>query len=114
MLYLALGGVLLVGYLWLTGGKVPLLKRREWRIVTAAWSLAAFTAAVLRRRKGRVGLGHRAGGRGPQAWRPRRAKPRRSPQPPPTSRMSDAEARRILGVGSDATTRARSRPPTPA
>ena len=46
MLYLALGGALLVGYLWLTGGKVPILKRREWRILTAAVALVAFTAAV--------------------------------------------------------------------
>lgn len=102
MLYLALGGVLLVGYLWLTGGKVPLLKRREWRVVTAALALAAFTAAVFVGVRGGwgsaivlvvVGLGLAASSRKTSA-------PAASP---PTARMSDGEARRILGVGPDAT-----------
>jgi hypothetical protein len=101
MLYLALGGVLLVGYLWLTGGKAPILKRREWRVLTAAMALAAFTAAVFVGVRGSwgsaivltvVGLWLAASSR----------KTTLVSGPPPTARMSDAEARRILGVGPDA------------
>lgn len=102
MLYLALGGVLLAGYLWLTGGKGPTLKRREWRIVTAAMALAAFTAAAFVGVRGSwgaaivltvVGLWLAASAR----------KTTPAPAAPPRGRMSDAEARRILGVGADAT-----------
>ena len=102
MLYLALGGVLLVGYLWLTGGKVPILKRREWRILTAALALVAFTAAVFVGVRGSwgsaivltvVGLWLAASARKTNA----------APTSPPTARMGEAEARRILGVGPDAT-----------
>lgn len=104
MLYLALGGALLVGYLWLTGGKVSILKRREWRIVTAAMALAAFTAATFVGVRGSwgaaivlvvVGLWFAASSRKTNV-------PSAAP-PPPTTRMSDGEARRILGVGADAT-----------
>lgn len=102
MLYLALGGVLLAGYLWLTGGKTPILKRREWRILTAAMALAAFTAAVFVGVRGSwgsaivlvvVGLWLAASSRKTAAA---------VAAPPPTARMSDAEARRILGVGAEA------------
>ena len=102
MLYLALGGALLVGYLWLTGGKVPILKRREWRILTAALALVAFTAAVFVGVRGSwgsaivltvVGLWLAASAR----------KTNVAPAPPPTARMGEGEARRILGVGPDAT-----------
>jgi hypothetical protein len=102
MLYLALGGVLLAGYLWLTGGKTPILKRREWRILTAAMALAAFTAAVFVGVRGSwgsaivlvvVGLWLAASSRKTAAA---------VAAPRPTARMSDAEARRILGVGAEA------------
>lgn len=102
MLYLALGGALLVGYLWLTGGKVPILKRREWRILTAAMALVAFTAATFVGVRGAwgsaivlvvVGLWLAASSR----------KTAVGPAAPPTTRMGDGEARRILGVGPDAT-----------
>lgn len=101
MLYLALGGVLLVGYLWLSGGKVPLLKRREWRVLTAALALAAFTAAVFVGVRGGwgsaivltvVGLGLAASSRKTNAA-----------ASPPAAGMGDSEARRILGVGPNAT-----------
>lgn len=101
MLYIALGGALLVGYLWLTGGKAPLLKRREWRVLTAALALAAFTGAVFVGVRGSwgtaivlvvVGLWLAASARkiAPIA------------AAPPAARMSEAEARRILGVGVEA------------
>ena len=102
MLYLALGGALLVGYLWLTGGKVPILKRREWRILTAAVALVAFTAAVFVGVRGSwgativlvvVGLWLAASSR----------KTTGAPAAPPAARMGEGEARRILGVGPNAT-----------
>jgi hypothetical protein len=99
MLYLALGGAALALYLWVTGGK-PLLKRREWRLLTGAAALAAFTGAAF------------AGVRG--AWAPAivltvvglwfAASTRKTAlAPPPSGRMSVEEARRILGVGPEAT-----------
>jgi len=103
MLYLALGGAVLVGYLWLTGGKAPLLKRREWRILTAAMALAAFTAATFVGVRGSwgaaivlvvVGLWLAASSRKTTA----------AVRPPPAARMSETEARRILGVEPGAST----------
>lgn len=101
MLYLALGGALLAGYLWLTGGKTPILKRREWRILTAAIALAAFTAAAFVGVRGAWGsaivlvvLG---------LWFAASSRKTAVASPPPTPRMSEAEARRILGVEAGAT-----------
>jgi hypothetical protein len=99
MLYLALGGAVLALYLWITGGK-PVLKRREWRLVTGAAAVACFTGAAF------------AGVRG--AWAPAivllvvglwfAASTRKTALAPPRSgRMSVDEARRILGVGPEAT-----------
>lgn len=99
MLYLALGGAALALYLWITGGK-PILKRREWRLASGAAALAAFTGAAY------------AGVRG--AWAPGivllviglwlAASARKTGRaPPPSGRMSLDEARRILGVGPEAT-----------
>lgn len=100
MIYLVLGGALLALYVWATSGKSPLLKRREWRVLTGALSLAAFTAAAY------VGV---RGGWGSAIvlaiiglWL---AASTRKPSPVPPSamaRMSADEARRILGVGPDA------------
>jgi len=101
MIYLALGGAALAFYLWITGGRsilLPLFKRREWRFLSAAAAIVAFTAAAF------------AGVRG--AWEPAlalvvlglwfasTARPAsvRGPATPITGRMSVAEARRVLGV----------------
>jgi len=102
MIYLVLGGAVFALYVWATSGKSPLLKRREWRIVTGAMSLAAFTAAAY------AGV---RGGWGPAVvlsvvglWLA--ASTRKSTiagPPPPTAKMSADEARRILGVGAEAT-----------
>jgi hypothetical protein len=99
MLYLALGGAALAFWLYVTGGK-PILKRREWRFGAAVGALVAFTAAAY------------AGVRG--AWEPLvalavlglwLASSARKPGAPKArdgSRMSRAEAARILGVPPDA------------
>ena len=93
MLYLALGAAALAVYLWITGGK-PMLKRREWRLPAAAAALAAFTGAAFSGLRGGwapaivlavVGLWLAASARNVSA-------------PPSGPRMSDREARQILGV----------------
>jgi DnaJ-domain-containing protein 1 len=100
MLYVLLGLAALAAYFWFAGRK-PLLKRREWRILNGALALAAFTAAGY------------AGVRGGWAvavvltviglWLA--ASTRRTGTPPASASsgsMSLDEARRILGVGADA------------
>ncbi|MFN3514737.1 MAG: J domain-containing protein [Phenylobacterium sp.] len=106
MLYLGLGCAALVAILWLSRGGV-ILKRREWRLLSGALALAAFTGAAFSALKGgwpwaiamvvlglwlavstrRAGLGPASGG----------SSARRS------EKLSEAEARSILGVGPDAT-----------
>lgn len=96
MLYLALGAAALWLILWASGGK-PVLKRREWRFLSAAFAIVAFAGAAY------------AGLRG--AWEPAivlivlglwlAVSARRTGLvAPPTSggRMSLEEARSILGV----------------
>ncbi|MBI1199738.1 MAG: DnaJ domain-containing protein [Phenylobacterium sp.] len=102
MIYIALGGAALALYLWITGGK-PVLKHREWRLLSGGLALAAFTAATFVGVRGSwgsavvllvIGLWLAASVRKPAGARP----------PPRTSsRMSLDEARRILGVEPEAT-----------
>ncbi|MGA0606886.1 J domain-containing protein [Phenylobacterium sp. VNQ135] len=92
--YLALGCVVLALYLFATGGK-PVFKRREWRFLSGAAAIVAFTAAAW------VGV---RGGWGAAivlvvvglwfAVSTRRTGMAAASGP----RMSVAEARRILGV----------------
>jgi len=99
--YVALGVAALALYLWLTGGK-PVFRRREWRFLTGALAIAAFTAAAF------VGL---RGGWGKAIvlvviglWLA--ASTRRPPVAGRTvtsrSDMTLGEARAILGVGAEA------------
>ncbi|MFN3524417.1 MAG: J domain-containing protein [Phenylobacterium sp.] len=102
MIYLAIGFAALALIVWLSGGK-PILKRREWRLLSAAFALAAFSAAAF------VGL---RGGWGKAIvlvvvglWLA--ASARKTGLGPgsaarPSSGMSLDEARSILGVGADA------------
>ncbi|MBX3483044.1 DnaJ domain-containing protein [Phenylobacterium sp.] len=103
MLYLLLGSALLAGYFWLNGRRFPVLGRREWRVVSAAAALVAFTAAAWSGVRGVwgptivlaiTGLWFAASARKTDAGGAR--------PPPPQSRMSAEEARRILGVGEGA------------
>lgn len=105
MLYIALGCVALAALAWLGGRRRPVLKRREWRLLSAALAVACFAGAAFVGLRGewgrgivlvvlglwlastvRVSLGSAA---------PRAA-------PPPTREMSASEARSILGVGPEA------------
>ena len=98
--YLALGLIALALFLTATGRR-PLLAPRALRVFSAAFALAAFTAAAFVGVRGKwgsaivlvvIGLGLAASAR--------RKPAAAAPSP---SRMSAAEARRILGVGPEAT-----------
>ncbi len=102
MLYLALGAALLSLFVWMGRGR-PILKRREWRFIAAAFSIVSFAGAAVAGLRGAwaptvvlvvLGLWSAATTRqgGPTAPRPTRG-----------DRMSTEEARSILGVGPDAT-----------
>ena len=102
MLYLALGAAALWFLVGLGRGRT-VLKRREWRFVSAAFALAAFVGAAYATLRGGwesaiilalLGL-----------WLMTTARVGGAPGPPPPSpgRMSLDEARSILGVAPDAT-----------
>lgn len=102
MLYLALGAAGLAFYIWASSGK-PIFKRAEWRLASGGFALAAFTAAAYVGVRGEwwislalVMLG---------LWLAVSAR-RSGMAAGPSSRsskMSDDEARSILGIGADAT-----------
>ena len=101
MLYLVLGGAALALYVWASGGKSPFLKRREWRLLTGAMAVVAFTAAAF------VGV---RGGWGSAIvltvvglWFAASTRKTSLSSPQATARMGADEARRILGVGPEAT-----------
>jgi hypothetical protein len=103
MLYIAVGCAILALLVWAgRGGKRIVLKRREWRFLSGAAAVVAFTGAAY------------AGVRG--AWEPAivlmvvglwlafstRTAAATQARPASRSRMSEADARSILGVGADA------------
>lgn len=100
MLYLAIGCALLVLFIVASRGK-PVLKRREWRFLAGALAIACFAAAAY------VGV---RGGWGKSIvlvvmglWLA--VSTRRTaigPGAPPAGKISEAEARSILGVGPEA------------
>lgn len=107
MTYLALGCAALLALLWASRGGA-ILKRREWRLLSGAFAVAAFAGAAYVGVRGLWGsaivlvvlglwlaVSTRRTGLGPGPARPDTA-PRRE-------KLSDAEARSILGVGPNAT-----------
>lgn len=99
MLYLVVGGAAFALYVWATRRKVPLLKRREWRFVTAAMALACFTAAVFVGVRGGWGSGIVLAVVG--LWLAASTR-KTGATPPAVGQMGTDEARRILGVGPEA------------
>lgn len=106
MQLIALGAVALLLIVWMSGGRT-VFQRREWRITSGVFALAAFVGAaytVLREAwlasaaLTLLGLWLAVSARktAPAAARPRPAEAK-------SGRMSLKEARSILGVGSDAT-----------
>lgn len=100
MLYLALGAAVLALFLAVSRGK-PVLKRREWRFLSGAFAVAAFSAAAWLSVTGRWGSGIVLLVVG--LWlavSTRRSSPAAAPAA--RGRMSAEEARGILGVSADA------------
>lgn len=103
MLYLALGCAVLALLAWASKGR-PILKRREWRLVSGALAVAAFAGAAYVGIRGEWGRGIVLVVLG--LWlastvRMTVASPRR---PAPSAReIGESEARSILGVGPGAT-----------
>lgn len=105
MLYLALGALALVLFFVVSDPRRRILKRREWRFGGALFALAAFAGAAA--------MGVRGGwggaivlvvlGVGLALSTRQQAPANRPPPQPPATEMSLDEARRILGVGPDAT-----------
>jgi hypothetical protein len=104
MIWLALGLAGLAFYLTLMRRK-PVFKRREWRVLSAALALAGFTGGAYAALRGSWAIGVVLIVVG--LWlasSARQAGPAQVRSPPAGGgRMSDAEARRILGVGEGAT-----------
>jgi hypothetical protein len=103
VLYIALGCAVLAALAWASKGR-PILKRREWRLVSGALAVAAFAGAAYVGIRGEWGRGIVLVVLG--LWlastvRMNLASPRR---PAPTAReIGEVEARSILGVGPAAT-----------
>ncbi|WP_309643149.1 DnaJ domain-containing protein [Phenylobacterium sp.] len=100
MVYLAIGCAALALLLWASRGK-PILKRREWRFLAGVFALACFAAAAY------VGV---RGGWGKSIvlvvmglWLVVSTRRTGLGLPPVSGKLSDAEARSILGVAPDAT-----------
>jgi hypothetical protein len=103
MPYLALGLVALAAYLILTGGKRPVFKRREWRIASAGAALAAFTGGAYAGVRGEWPISIVLVVMGLWLASSARQVGARTARAPSSSKMSADEARRILGVGPEAT-----------
>jgi hypothetical protein len=99
LLWLGLAG--LAAFLYFTRGK-PVLKRREWRVVSASVALAAVTAGAYLAVRGKWGIAIGLILAGLLLAASAR-KTVATPSAASPGRMSDAEARRILGVGPEAT-----------
>ena len=104
MIYIALGCAVLAVLAWMRG-RPPVLKRREWRLLSAALAIAAFAGAAFVGLRGEWGRGIVLVVLG--LWlasTTRMTGPARAAARPPSGReMADAEARSILGVGENAT-----------
>ncbi len=101
MFYVAIGCAALALFIWASRGK-PILKRREWRFLVAVMALACFAAAAY------VGV---RGGWGKSIvlvvmglWLVVSTRRTGLGAPSLSGRISDTEARSILGVSANATT----------
>lgn len=101
MLYLALGAAALAAYLWFSRRGL-VLQRRQWRVLTAALALAAFTGAAFIGVRGGWGSAIVLGVIGLWLAASARKVEGAAPSPPPSAPMSDHEARQVLGIGADA------------
>jgi hypothetical protein len=102
-IYLAIGAAILWFLVGLGRGQT-VFKRREWRIFSGALSVAAFAGAAFAALRGGWEISIVLVILGLWTVTTARINPARAPKPPPPSRkMSETEARSILGVDADAT-----------
>jgi predicted lipid-binding transport protein (Tim44 family) len=103
MIYLAIGAAVLWFLVGLGRGQT-VFKRREWRIFSGALSVAAFAGAAFAGLRGAWEISIILTILGLWTVTTARINAARAPRtPPPSSKMSEAEARSLLGVDADAT-----------
>ena len=100
-IYLAIGAAILWFLVGLGRGQT-ILKRREWRIFSGTLSVAAFAAAAFVGMRGDWPISLALVVLGLWTVTTARINGPRAPRPPPSGKMSEAEARSILGVGPEA------------
>src|SRR5687767_7031397 len=100
MLYLAIGCALLALLVWAGRGRRLVVKRREWRFLTAAAALVAFTGAAFTALRGLWGSSIVLGVLG--VWLLTSSRSQGAAAGAPSIAMSEAEARSVLGVGPEA------------
>ncbi len=103
MIYLAIGAAVLWFLVGLGRGQT-VFKRREWRIFSGALSVAAFAGAAFAGLRGAWEISIILTILGLWTVTTARINAARAPRPPPSSsKMSEAEARSLLGIDADAT-----------
>lgn len=102
MIYLAIGAAILWFLVGLGRGQT-VFKRREWRLVSGAVAVAAFAGAAFAALRGAWAIAIVLLILGLWTVTTARINGPAAPKPPPARKMSDKEARSILGVDDDAT-----------
>lgn len=100
MIYLAIGAAILWFLVGLGRGQT-VFKRREWRLLSGVFSLAALVAAAYAALRGGWPIAIGLAILGLWTLTTARINPPRAP-PAPSSKMTEAEARSLLGVDPDA------------
>jgi fatty acid desaturase len=101
-IYLAIGAAILWFLVGLGRGQT-VFKRREWRIFSGALSVAAFAGAAFAGLRGAWEISIILVILGLWTVTSARINAVRAPTPPPAGKMTEAEARSLLGVDADAT-----------
>ena len=101
MIYLALGCLALLAWLWVGKAGRARIKRREWRLLTAGVSLAAFTGAAFVGMRGAWGSAIVLTVAG--LWLASTARQYAGASVPNPGELTKAQARTILGVADTAT-----------
>jgi hypothetical protein len=102
MIYLAIGAAVLWFLVGLGRGQT-VFKRRDWRLVSGAVAVAAFAGAAYAGLRGGWAISIVLLILGLWTVTTARINARQPPGPPPSRKMSEREARSILGVGPEAT-----------
>ena len=101
MIYLAIGAAILWFLVGLGRGQT-VFKRREWRLVSGTVAIAAFAGAAFTLMRGEWAIAIVLLILGLWTVTTARINGAAPPKPPPSRRMSEREARSILGIGPEA------------